>query len=149
MIKNHIVARFHFEILFTLIKIGISSKSFPSKGLNGVNNCNLLLAGSTSTSTCAPSVGGSWYVSSPGSNPCSGSSSPYGESSLNFSPFAPVSSSVSGLNLKSPAMESAVTNSGEVTKAWVLLLASLRPVKLRLYDVTIVFFSPFATSCLK
>jgi len=36
--------------------------------------------------------------------------------------------------------------SGDVTKACVAGLASLRPVKLRLYDVTMVFFSPLATS---
>lgn len=45
-----------------------------------------------------------------------------------------------------PVIAIAVTMSGEVTNAWVAAFASLRPVKLRLYDVTIVFFSPFFTS---
>lgn len=40
----------------------------------------------------------------------------------------------------------AVTNSGDVTKACVAGLASLRPVKFLLYEVTIVFFSPFLIS---
>jgi len=42
----------------------------------------------------------------------------------------------------------AVTNSGEVTKACVAGFASFLPVKLRLYDVTMVFFSPFLMSFL-
>jgi hypothetical protein len=46
-------------------------------------------------------------------------------------------------------MARAVTISGEATNACVCGLASLRPVKLRLYDVTIVFFSPFFISFLK
>jgi hypothetical protein len=44
--------------------------------------------------------------------------------------------SVRGLKDSEPANERAVTMSGEATKAWVAGLASLRPVKLRLYDVT-------------
>ena len=63
-------------------------------------------------------------------------------------PSAAVSSSVSGLKSRRPAMARAVTISGEVTKQCVAGLASLRPVKLRLYDVTIVFLVPFFTSCL-
>jgi hypothetical protein len=42
---------------------------------------------------------------------------------------------VSGLKRRSPAKAKAVTLSGEATKACVAGLASLRPVKLRLYDV--------------
>lgn len=45
-----------------------------------------------------------------------------------------------------PASDKAVTSSGLVTKQCVAGLASLRPVKFLLYDVTIVFFSPFFTS---
>ena len=56
--------------------------------------------------------------------------------------------SVNGLNLRSPANDKATTNSGDVTKACVCGLASLRPVKFLLYDVTIVFFSPFLMSFL-
>ena len=44
--------------------------------------------------------------------------------------------SVRGLKEREPAKESAVTMSGEATNAWVAGLASLRPVKLRLYEVT-------------
>lgn len=43
-------------------------------------------------------------------------------------------------------MAKAVTISGEVTKAWVAGLASLRAAKLRLKEVTIEFFTPFSTS---
>ena len=39
--------------------------------------------------------------------------------------------------------------SGDATKAWVLTLASFLPVKFLLYDVTMVFFSFFGTSCLQ
>ena len=63
-------------------------------------------------------------------------------------PLAPVSSSAIGLNSSVPAIAMAVTVSGDVTKACVCGLASLRPVKLRLYDVTIVFLSPFLMSSL-
>ena len=47
-------------------------------------------------------------------------------------PSAAVSSSLRGLKVKSPANAKAVVSSGEVTKACVAGLASLRPVKLRL-----------------
>ena len=60
--------------------------------------------------------------------------------------YIPVSSSVTGLKSRVPAMLRTVTNSGEVTKACVAGLASLRPVKFRLYEVTMVFFSPFFIS---
>lgn len=54
--------------------------------------------------------------------------------------------SLRGSKSSLPARAMAVTSSGEVTNAWVAGLASLRPIKLRLYEVTIVFFSPFFTS---
>ena len=63
-------------------------------------------------------------------------------------PSAAVRKSDSGLKSRRPDRTMAVTSSGDVTKACVAGLASLRPVKLRLYEVTIVFFSPFFTSCL-
>jgi hypothetical protein len=61
-------------------------------------------------------------------------------------PSVPFNLSFVGSKLRVPAIDSAVTSSGDVTNAWVAGLASLRPVKLRLYDVTMVFFSPFLTS---
>lgn len=63
-----------------------------------------------------------------------------------YLPSVPFSLSFVGSKFRLPAMDRAVTNSGDVTNAWVAGLASLRPVKFRLYDVTIVFFSPFFTS---
>nr|CAD7575839.1 unnamed protein product [Timema californicum] len=54
--------------------------------------------------------------------------------------------SLVGSKLRVPAKDKAVTSSGDVTKQCVAGLASLRPVKFRLYDVTMVFFSPFFTS---
>jgi hypothetical protein len=87
-------------------------------------------------------------VSTPASKPRDGRVSPLGGWNLNFLPSLPTSSSTNGLKRKSPPKANAVTSSGEVTNAWVCGLASLRAVKLRLYDVTIVFFSPFLTSCL-
>ena len=80
-------------------------------------------------------------------------------------PSAPMRESVSGLKLRSPAKAIAVTMSGEATKACVAGFASLRPVKLRLYEVmtaecqldvlrvadtchSLEFFSPFFTSFL-
>jgi hypothetical protein len=59
---------------------------------------------------------------------------PEGSFSLNLLPSAAVNSSTRGLKLRVPAMDMATTRSGEVTKEWVAGLASLRPVKLRLYD---------------
>jgi hypothetical protein len=59
---------------------------------------------------------------------------------------APLSESVKGLKVRSPAKTRAVTRSGEVTKAWVAGLASLRPVKFRLYEERIELTSPFLTS---
>ena len=52
--------------------------------------------------------------------------------------------SVSSYGLKSrrPANASIVTSSGEVTNACVSGLPSLRFAKFRLYDVTMVFFTP-------
>lgn len=136
----------HFPL--TLIRIVISSKSFPSHLSKGVNNWSLCDLGSTSTATLEPSFTGCTYVSWPGSKPLLGSSSPKGGVSLNFFPSQLVSWSVKGLKSSDPAMLKAVTNSGEVTKQWVAGLASLRPVKFLLYEVTIVFFSPFLTSFL-
>jgi hypothetical protein len=74
-------------------------------------------------------------VSCPGSYPRGGSSKPEGSENLNGFPSEPLRVSVRGLNRKSPANAIAVTISGEATKAWVAGLASLRPVKLRLYEV--------------
>lgn len=71
---------------------------------------------------------------------------PLGSLSLNSLPLASFRVSVIGLNFKLPAMVMARTSSGEVTKACVAGLASLRPVKLRLYEETMVLASPFLTS---
>ena len=67
----------------------------------------------------------------------------------NSVPSAPFSFCVRGSKSKVPAKVSATVISGDVTNPCVAGLASLRPVKLRLYDVTIVFFSPFLTFCKK
>ena len=55
---------------------------------------------------------------------------------MNGVPEGVGSESVRGLKESEPAKERAVTISGEATKAWVAGFASLRPVKLRLYEVT-------------
>ncbi len=55
-----------------------------------------------------------------------------GASSLISLPSAPTRVSFSGLKVRSPAMAKAVTSSGDVTKAWVAGLPSLRAAKLRL-----------------
>lgn len=114
---------------------------------------------------------GAAYVSLPGSNPLVGNSSANGASNLNSFPSALLSLSVSGLKSRRPAIDNAVTISGLekpikisvsiikiitakvnqidrylVTKQCVAGLASLRPVKLRLYEVTMVFLSPFLIS---
>lgn len=57
-------------------------------------------------------------------------------------PSAPTRVSCSGLKLRSPAMANAVTSSGDVTKACVAGLPSLRAAKFRLYEVTIELASP-------
>lgn len=71
----------------------------------------------------------------PGSYPRGGNSLPVGSENLNDLPSAPMRESVRGLKERDPAKAIAVTTSGDATKAWVAGLASLRPVKLRLYDV--------------
>ncbi len=68
--------------------------------------------------------------------------------SLNSLPFESFSVSVSGLKFNVPAIDNATTRSGEVTNEWVAGFASLRPVKLRLYDDKIELASPFFTSVL-
>jgi len=73
------------------------------------------------------------------------SSQPNSLGSVN-SPSDPFSLSLVGSKFRVPTMDRAVTSSGDVTNAWVAGFASLRPVKFRLYDVTMVFFSPFFTS---
>lgn len=75
-------------------------------------------------------------MSCPGSYPRGGSSKPEGGENLNGVPEGVGSESVRGLKESEPAKERAVTISGEATNAWVAGLASLRPVKLRLYEVT-------------
>ena len=75
-----------FKLQRTLIKTVKSSKSLPSHALNGSSSCKRSLVGDTSTLTLLPSAGGAWNVSSPGSKPFDGSSSPNGAFSLNFSP---------------------------------------------------------------
>ena len=125
----------------------MSSWSLPchlSKGSRSWRRADL---GSTSTRTAAESAGGAWNVSWPGSKPSAGSSSAKGSARRNSVPSAAVSLSVRGSKSSRPASDSAVVSSGDVTKQCVAGLASLRAVKLRLYDVTIVFFSPFFTSC--
>ena len=71
---------------------------------------------------------------------------PDGSENLNSLPSAPLSESVIGLNVSEPPKTMAVTKSGEATKACVAVLASLRPVKLRLYDVMIELAVPLGTS---
>lgn len=66
-----------------------------------------------------------------------------------YLPFALVSSSLIGLKFNVPDEARATTISGDVIKAWVAGLSSFLPVKLRLKDVTIVFFFPFSISCLE
>ena len=52
------------------------------------------------------------------------------------------------LNLTSEFKIAMFLTSGDATKACVCGLASFRPVKLRLYEDTIVLRSPFLMSCL-
>jgi hypothetical protein len=58
--------------------------SLPSHLENGLSRCNLWLVSSTLTFKPVLSDGGGWKVSSPGSNPLAGNSSPYGLSNLNL-----------------------------------------------------------------
>lgn len=85
-------------------------------------------------------------MSSPGSYPFAGKPSPVGVDNLNSLPSLSFNVSVSGLKLRLPAKVKATTRSGDVTKEWVAGFASLRPVKLRLYDERIELASPFLTS---
>lgn len=74
-----------------------------------------------------------WHI--PAVNPVEGNLSPDGGSNLNGLPSAPINESVIGLKLSLPENAMAVTISGEARKFIVCLLASLRPLKLRLKDV--------------
>lgn len=73
--------------------------------------------GETWTETVARSDGGGWNVSWPGSYPRGGSSKPEGGENLKGVPEGVGMESVRGLKEREPAKESAVTMSGEATKA--------------------------------
>ena len=120
----------HFPLAF--IKSRRSLRSVPSHAGKGSSICSRLLSGSTFTCTPEPSAAGAWKPASSTANPFLGSSSPVGGSSFTCSPLLLVNVSVNGLKLRSPAIESAVTNSGEPTNAWVLGLPSFLLAKLRL-----------------
>src|SRR5919202_4206534 len=79
--------------------------------------------------------------------PSSGTSgAALGGSNLNFLPSFLVSSSTKGLNDNLPPRAKAITISGLAMKFIVSLLPSFLPGKFLLYDVTIVFGSPFFSS---
>lgn len=120
----------HFPL--ALMRTGASTISFPSHALKGARSCSRSDSGETATDTEDPSAGGAWKVFSPASYPLEGSSYPFGSENLNSLPSDPLSESVRGLKVKSPAKIMAVTRSGEATKACVAGLASFRPVKFRL-----------------
>mmetsp|Transcript_7113 Transcript_7113/g.10671 ORF Transcript_7113/g.10671 Transcript_7113/m.10671 type:complete len:230 (-) Transcript_7113:1286-1975(-) len=131
-----------------LISTGQSAaSSAPSHPSNGSSRARRALSGLTTTSSPVPSSGGAWKVSSPGSNPRGGSSFPWGASNLNSPPPGVGMESLSGSKVMVPAKAQAVTSSGEVTKAWVWGLPSLRLAKLRLYEVRMELASP-CFSCL-
>jgi hypothetical protein len=135
--KKHNVRIDHLlHLPLTLIKTGRSLASLPSHFSKGLRSWRRSLEGLTRTWTEKRSSGGGWKVSCPGSYPRGGSSWPEGGENLNGVPEGVGSESVRGLKESEPAKERAVTISGEATKAWVAGLASLRPVKLRLYEVT-------------
>ncbi len=99
-----------------LINNFASSILFPI-GVNGVSNCNLLDAESTSISISEPSTIGATYPGSSTSNPLGGNSKPVGSSNFTTSPFLFVKVSVIGLKSSLPEIAIAVTISGEATKA--------------------------------
>ena len=121
--------------------------SEPSHAANGSSICRRLLDGSMSTSTASGSADGGAYAPRAASNPPRGTSSASpGGSSLNLEPSAASSSSASGLNERRPPRASATTSSGLPIKFIVFLLPSLRPGKLRLKLVTMVFSPPPSSS---
>ena len=73
--------------IHTLMSMVMSTRSLPSQTSKGSSSCNLCDFGSTSTLRLMPSDGGAWYVSTPGSNPLTGSSGPNGSLSLNSLPI--------------------------------------------------------------
>ena len=85
-------------------------------------------------------------VSTPGSYPFSGSTSPTGGSNRTSEPSAAVSVSVVGSKSSRPDRASPITVSGDVTKLSVFADPSLRFGKLRLYELTIVFGCPVMLS---
>lgn len=113
----------------------------PSHAAKGSNNCKRLDAGSTATTTLEPSAAGAWYPASSTAKPLNGNSSPVGGSNFTCSPLSLVKVSVNGLKVKSPAIASAVTISGDATNAKVLGLPSARFAKFLLKECTMVFFS--------
>ena len=105
----------HFP--FALINNLKDFKSVPSQAANGSNNCKRFDAGSTATTTLEPSSAGAWNPASSTAKPFVGNSSPVGASNFTCSPLSFVKVSVNGLKVKSPAIASAVTISGEATNA--------------------------------
>lgn len=81
----------------------------------------------------------------PSANPADGRSEPFGGENLKASPDGVEMLSVMGLNVVDPEYVMAVMSSGDARKFIVARLPSLRPGKLRLYDVRMALASPFLT----
>ena len=79
-------------------------------------------------------------------NPADGSSSDDGSASVTSCPEGVLNLSFNGLKEREPEKANAVTISGEPINESVSALPSLRARKFLLYDVMIVFLSPFLIS---
>ncbi len=130
----------HFPFAFS--RTGIFSRSVPSHARNGSRKCSRSLSGFITTSRPELSAGGGTNPSFPFSKPLEGSSSPEGGSSFTSSPLSFTKVSLNGLNESRPLIARAVIISGDPMKARVEALPSFRRAKLRLNEVTMVFFSP-------
>ena len=102
------------------------------------------------TSTLASGTAGEGIKSGlPSAKPAEGRSEPLGGANLKGSPDGVGMLSVMGLKVVEPEYVIAVMSSGEARKFIVARLPSLRPGKLRLYDVNMALDSPFLTSSVR
>jgi hypothetical protein len=125
-------------------------KSESGNAGNGSRSARRVEVGETITSTLGSGTPGVGMKSGlPSAKPAEGRSEPFGGVNLKGLPSGVGIESVIGLKVVEPEYDIAVMSSGEARKFIVARLPSLRPGKLRLYEVKIALDSPFFTSSVR
>ena len=132
-----------------LSSTGRSTKSLPSQAGKGVRRSRRSLCRiDDHIQPCAVRDGQRAARSPPppGGSRCRAIRRRWADRACTISPASLTRLSVRGLNSSVPARAKAVTISGEAMKLWVPWLPSLRPEKLRLKELMMLFCSPCWTS---